>query len=461
MTNANQSEQTGFAKFRQEFADCWHALPFKGLFLIIVVAWLALFHFLGNSTLGYTNTSSLFAWLDWVIKQTDDDQHVPWVLAGVLALLWWKRRELLEVPKRNWWPALSVVALGIVIHALGYMVQQTRISIVGFFIGIYGIVGLVWGLKMMRATFFPIFLFAFCLPMGGTLSNSVTLPLRIVATKITTSVCGGLLGIHVIQEGTRLLDANRTYSYEVAAACSGIRSLTATLLLALVYGFVAFRSPLRRLAMVAATVPLAIAANVLRLTTIILVSEAFGRDAGLYVHNSWWASLLPYIPMIGGILLLGHLLREKSEPQPEAKTGASWSTQELGIALGFAGALIAVWEYIPSMKDWTHHHPFTFAWSVTALLLASLSFISLRSPSQRAAEPSTASVLGWRPLMTLVVALAVIAATAGGLQYRQAHQKLGIPGVKIVGAPIYDPQGQIAGTNSIALPDRVLDYQSE
>ena len=68
MMNANESERTGFAKFRQEFADCWHALPFKGLFLIIVVAWLALFHFLGNSTLGYTNTSSLFAWLDWVIR---------------------------------------------------------------------------------------------------------------------------------------------------------------------------------------------------------------------------------------------------------------------------------------------------------------------------------------------------------------------------------------------------------
>src|SRR5439155_16530200 len=127
-----------------------------------------------------------------------------------------------------------------------------------------------------------------------------------------------------------------------------------------------------------ATVPLAIAANVLRLTMIILVSEAFGREDGLYVHNSWWASLLPYIPMIGGILLLGHLLREKSEPQPELKaTGAGWTTQELGTALGFAAALIAICGLVPSMKEWTHNHPFTFAWSMTALLLALLCFIPL------------------------------------------------------------------------------------
>ena len=416
MMNANQSERTGFAEFRQEFGECWRALPFKGLFLAILVAWLALFHFLGNSTLGYTNTSSLFAWLDWVIKQTDDDQHVPWVLAGVLALIWWKRREILQVPKRHWWPALIVLGLGILVHALGYMVQQTRISLVGFFIGVYGIIGLVWGPALMRATFFPVFLFAFCMPVGGTLSNSLTLPLRIVATKITTSVCSGLLGIHVIQEGTRLLDANRTYSYEVAAACSGIRSLTATLLLSLIYGFVAFRSPLRRLIMLAATVPLAIAANVLRLTMIILTTEAFGREAGMYVHESWWASLLPYVPMIGGILLLGYWLREKKESQPEAKSpAASWSSQELGLVLGGVGALIAVCQLIPAAKEWTHHHPFTFAWSLTALAVAALCFTSLKRESNVPDISRPFPFAQGRSVATIVVALLLIGLTASGL----------------------------------------------
>src|SRR6185436_12624208 len=113
-------------------------------------------------------------------------------------------------------------------------------------------------------------------------------------------------------------DSNHSYSYEVAAACSGIRSLTATLALALVYAFVMLRSPLQRIVMMAATIPLAIAANVIRLTSIIIVSETFGQGAGNYVHESWWTSLMPYVPMIGGILLLGHWLRkgQRAERRP-------------------------------------------------------------------------------------------------------------------------------------------------
>jgi hypothetical protein len=37
--------------FRIEFLECWHRMPNKGFFLVLLAAWLALFHFLGNSTL--------------------------------------------------------------------------------------------------------------------------------------------------------------------------------------------------------------------------------------------------------------------------------------------------------------------------------------------------------------------------------------------------------------------------
>src|SRR5207253_9195487 len=133
----------------------------KSLFLLLLAAWVALFHFLGNSTLGYVNRPSLFGWLDWLLWRNgagSDDQHGPWMLLVVVGMLWWKRKELHALPKRNWWPAVAIVVIGILLHALGFLVQQTRISLVGFFVGIYGLVGLVWGPQMLRATFFPMFL---------------------------------------------------------------------------------------------------------------------------------------------------------------------------------------------------------------------------------------------------------------------------------------------------------------
>ncbi|MFN7140563.1 MAG: hypothetical protein ACK4UN_14590, partial [Limisphaerales bacterium] len=42
--------------FLQELSRHWQALPYKGFFFGLLAAWLLLFHFLGNSTLGYIKT---------------------------------------------------------------------------------------------------------------------------------------------------------------------------------------------------------------------------------------------------------------------------------------------------------------------------------------------------------------------------------------------------------------------
>ena len=72
--------------------------------------------------------------------------------------------------------------------------------------------------------------------------------------------------------------------------------------------------------MIASAAPPAIAANVVRLGSIILAAQAFGQEAGNRVHESWWMSLLPYVPAIGGLLLLGRWLSERPQPQPEPAT---------------------------------------------------------------------------------------------------------------------------------------------
>jgi exosortase len=460
MTSESVAGRTGFQQFKDDFGRYWQNLPYKTLFVCLLAAWIALFHFLGNSTLGYTNRPSIFGWLNWVLTKSEDDQHGPWMLVVVLALLWWKRKELAAAPKRNWWPAFGIIVIAILLHGLGYMVQQTRISLVGFFVGIYGIVGVVWGPAILRATFFPMFLFAFCMPMGGTLANSATLPLRIVATKITTIVAHLVFGINVIQDGTRIFDANHTYSYEVAAACSGIRSLTATLALALIYAFVMMKSPWRRLAMVTATIPLAIAANVFRLSTIIIASEAFGQETGKYVHESSWASLMPYIPMIGGILLLGHWLREKRPQSASDPNAVVWSTRELGMVFGAVIGLFVLRELFPAVKTWTWEHQYTSVWTLVALLIGTLAFMA-RRPSRTENESWKIQAYPRASAVLFIVALLFIVGSGFALQHRQRYQKLGQPGLKVVQAPIYDPKGNLAATNSIALPDQVLDYDSE
>ena len=312
------------AGWGQEVRALWHQVPTPWAVLGLLAVWVAVFHWLGNSTLGYIDNSSLFGWWYWVFTRMGEradgtfdvgavfsaDEAYAWFVPwAVLWLLWSRRQDLIALPKKVCWWGLGLLILGAVAHVGGYMVQQARVSFLGFLLGVYGITGLIWGSGWMRATLFPFGLLLFCMPIGTT-GEVVTFPLRLLATKITSGLCQVVLGINVVREGTVLYDAGHTYQYEVAAACSGIRSLTAILAFAMVYAYLNFNTTWRRLLVVASGLPLAIIANVFRLVLIVLAAEAFGQKAGDFVHENIFTSLLPYVPALGGLLFLGWWLRE-------------------------------------------------------------------------------------------------------------------------------------------------------
>ena len=300
-------------EFRLEFLNCWRRLPNKGFFFILLAAWLGLFQILGNSTLGFIHSQSLMYWM-WMAYHpsvSGDDGHGFVVPILVLVILWWKRKELLSLPLRTWWPAFFLVGLGLFLHVLGYAVQQPRISIMGLFVGLYGLTGLAWGPAWLRASFFPFILFAFSVPLG-TLSQPITFRLRMVVCQIVEGV-SHLISIDILRNGTALIDPTGHYQYDVAAPCSGIRSLVATLGLSLVYGVLSFRTWWKRGVLIASAVPLAVIGNAVRLLTIVIAAEIGGQELGNYVHEGGPGgilSLLPYVPAFLGLLWLGNYLRE-------------------------------------------------------------------------------------------------------------------------------------------------------
>ncbi|MDP6892129.1 MAG: exosortase/archaeosortase family protein [Verrucomicrobiota bacterium] len=307
-----------------EISRLWAGLPDKPLFLVLFGTWLVFFHFLGNSTLGYVDTHSLYAWMNWTYSTSKDDELGYIIPLIVLGLCYWKRDELLAAPKHTWWPALALVALALAIHLTGYVIQQARVSIVGFYFGIYALTGLVWGPGWLKASFFPCLLFAFGVPVG-TMAETVTVPLSHIASDITGWICGTLLGIDIIQEGVQISDSQRRYTYAIAAACSGLRSLIVTLAFFTIYGFVAFTKKWKTSLIILSAFPLAVAGNVLRLTLIILTAEIFetakpgdGQAAGNFVHDNGILSLLPYIPAFIGVFILGRIIKEDDRREPEA-----------------------------------------------------------------------------------------------------------------------------------------------
>lgn len=285
------------------------AIPHKALFAILLLAWIGLFHFLGNPNLGYAGlTSSLFNWLRIVYNSNPDETLGPYIPLVIIALIWWKREELSAVEKHVWWPALAGFALAALLHIAGYTIQQARVSIVAFVIGLYSLTGLLWGYRWMRATFFPVFLFAFAVPLTTDMEG-LTLPLRQLATTITV-MASRVLGINVIQEGTLMFDAAHRFQYNVEAACSGLRSLTTMLALGCIFAFTCFQQNWKRGLLILSAVPFAVIGNALRLLTIVIAAESAGQAAGNYVHKHPLFSLIPYVPAMVGMSLMARWLRK-------------------------------------------------------------------------------------------------------------------------------------------------------
>lgn len=300
----------------------WAQTTNKAFFLVLLAAWLALFQFCGNSILGYIHTSSLFSWMFEAYNSPNpaaDDGHGDFIPFLVIGLFWWKRKELLVPPLNLWWPGLLLLVVAMGLHIAGYVLQQPRISIVALFTGIYGLTGLSWGRAWLRKSFFPFFLFFFSIPLGDQ-AKFITFPLRLLVCQLVELVSHWILGIDVVRIGTQLIDPLNTYQYDVAPACSGIRSLVAIFLLATIYGFVAFRSTWQRLLFMALAFPFAVLGNLLRMLCIIVAAELGGQPAGNYVHESTLISLVPYIPAIVGLLWIGRWMEKRRPPEEQEQS---------------------------------------------------------------------------------------------------------------------------------------------
>ena len=301
--------------------NVWARIPGKIFFFGLLAAWVLLFQFLGNSTLGYIHTPSLFGWLYnlYNIGGEDNDSSygnlIPFLVIG---LFWWKRKELLALPLNLWSPGLLLLAGALLLHILGYLVQQPFISVVALFAGIYALTGLAWGREWLRHSAYPFFLFIFSMPLAMHL-NFILFPLRLLVVWLV-ELTAHLIGISVIRNGTQLMDPSGNYGYDVVAACGGIRSLIAIFLLATVVAFGILRRPGNRIFLMVLAVPFSVLGNMLRLLAIIIAAETGGQKWGDYVHEGGplgLISLLPYIPGIVGLLWIGFRL-EKHEHKTQS-----------------------------------------------------------------------------------------------------------------------------------------------
>lgn len=293
--------------------------------LVTAVAGAVLFQFFGNANRGYINTSSLFYW--WSFQWLDarsDTQH-GWLILALSGWLFWSnlsKAKSIEPRAETQaavgsalsspWPVAAALVAGLALHALGFAAQQARLSILALLIYAWGVLRMAGGRRWGAAAAFPLTFMLFAIPIG--VLDSIGFWLRVWVVN-ASSLIAHAFGIGVLQSGTQLVAPDGAYNYDVAAACSGIRSLTAMAALSLLAGYLNFASSVRRSVVLLLCFPLVYLGNVARIVSIVVAAHLGGPKWGDTAHAVMGYGVFAIV--LGGVLA-GLSAIQRWWPEPAA-----------------------------------------------------------------------------------------------------------------------------------------------
>ena len=190
------------------------------------------------------------------------------VIAGWIA--WQRRGELLATARKpNGW-GLFLVILGAAEALAGTLGAELFTARMGFVVALVGVILYIGGTRWIRILAFPLLLLPFMIPIPAIIYAQLTLKLQMLASQLGETLIGAM-GIPVLRQGNTLQLPSQML--DIAEACSGIRSLMSLAFLSLVYAYFADKRVWMRWALLAATIPIAIGANGVRVAVTGLLSE--------------------------------------------------------------------------------------------------------------------------------------------------------------------------------------------
>ena len=319
-----------------------HSYRRFGPAVVCAVAALAVWQFFGNANRGYIDTASLFYWWGFQWFNPDSETEHGVLILGIAGWLGWRnwRAGRGEEGEGRWGVGTAVLAMvaGLGLHVLGFVAQQARISIVAFLIFAWGVAVLAGGRRAGRAAAFPLAFMLFAVPVN--VLDLVGFWLRLWVIEATAGLAH-LAGFAVVRNGTQLFAPDGSYQYDVAAGCSGVRSLMALAALTLLVGYLNFRGWGRRLGVWALCLPLTYLGNVVRIAAVVFAGQWFGQRAGERVHE--WAGFSVFLVVLGGVLLAVEVMRRRWPEKDEiAKSSGPGAEKSEGAERGRAWRVVAL-----------------------------------------------------------------------------------------------------------------------
>lgn len=212
----------------------------------------------------------------------DNYAHGVFIIPVSLFAIWLQKERLQTAERRPTAWGLLPLGVGLTLQAFGYLFAINFVAMASVIPVLAGCLLILYGPEVWRAARFGVYFLVFAVPFPAVFLNPISNAIQAASSTGAVAITK-LLGFTVLQNGN-LIDIPGC-RLEVADACSGFKKLTALIAFSFLYGYVCRAGLARRAILVAAAIPIALVANIVRIAALIVVTSFGGVKALEFVHN--------------------------------------------------------------------------------------------------------------------------------------------------------------------------------
>ncbi len=219
-------------------------------------------------------------------------------------LIFVKRDEIKEGKPSSFPPGLPLFIAALLIHLASRWLQIGFVSGFSFILAVLGISLYLWGKEITRVILFPIFFLFFMIPLPLVVISNMSLKLKLLAAGSSVWLIKKI-GFMAVERGSTIFMSRS--SLTVGDPCSGLRSLIALLALGALFAYFIKTTRIRKFLIFLSSIPIALIANIFRISSMCAVAEIYGEEAALGAFHDI-SGVLVFIVAFIFLLSIGRLL---------------------------------------------------------------------------------------------------------------------------------------------------------
>ncbi len=262
--------------------------------------------------------------------QDNDDYSAGQLVPLIAAYLVWRERKALRqcllVP--CWWGGITLLILAETTRIYGFLSVRPSLGRYALVLTAAGLVLIVAGWQVFRRISWILLFLSLMVPLPGVIRNTISLPLQRIATTGSVFLLE-VFGARVSQQGN-IVVLNENTRLAVAEACSGLRLLTAFIIVAAFFAYMVKRSRGKKAILVLSSIPVGVICNIVRIFVTAMLMLYVSTELGeKFLHDFAGLVMMPaaVLLMFGELWLMDRLVVSEPGPQQKQEIVRAKSTQ--------------------------------------------------------------------------------------------------------------------------------------